>query len=62
MVTTLADSAGTWSVEPRIPSSTPLNATANATAKTALCPRKRITARYRPKRTKIGMLTATTAT
>jgi hypothetical protein len=61
MTTTLIESPGILSVEPNIDSNTPLTATASATAKTALWPRKRITARYRPKRTKIGRLMITTA-
>src|ERR1700735_3937261 len=61
MVTPLQDRAGMFNQKPSTPSKTPLNKTANATANTAVCPKKRITARYKPKRTNIGVLTATTA-
>ena len=60
-MTTLPESAGSSRTTPKMPSNTPLSATAKATANTAWWPRKRITARYKPNRTKIGMLTATTA-
>src|SRR6266404_6664547 len=58
---TLAESAGKLNARPIKPNNRPLKATAKATANTALCPKNRIAARYRPKRTNMGRLTETTA-
>jgi hypothetical protein len=61
MITSLHESAAMCRPCPSTPSKTPLNTIAKATAKMALWPRKRMTARYKPMRTKIGVLIETTA-